>query len=368
MAEEPALGVEEEFLLVDPETGRTVAAADEVSRYAEALDVPAPDATITTQLFETRVEADTGRCATLEELSTRLTHARVRLATAARAAGTWLVPSGSAALGGPVAPRASFAAVADTYAAVVADLSCGCHVQLDVPDPETAVAVVNHLRPWLPTLLALSVNSPFTDGGDTGYASWRTVQRARLPAGGMPPHFASARAYEARISRLVELGVLVDDASPLWLARPVPRRSGVTVRVADTGIDIEATLLQAALSRALVHTALTDLAAGREAPAIGEQVAAAALWSAARHGMAGTGIHPVLERKAPATVLVSELLSAVRPALEETGDLPVATAGIRRLLKVGTGASRQRATGNPYEAVHLLATSILPGPAEDETQ
>src|SRR5262249_40564424 len=74
-------------------------------------------------------------------------------------------------------------------------------------------------------------------------------------------------------------------------------------------------------TRALVETALADLAAGREAPAIGEQVGAAALWSAARHGMTGPGIHPVLERRVPAAVLVSELLSAVRPALEESGDL-----------------------------------------------
>jgi carboxylate-amine ligase len=356
MADEPAFRVEEAYLLVDPDTGRTVAAADEVLRNAEALHAPAPDATLTAERFATRVEAGTGRCATVKDLSERLAHTRVRTATAAHAAGTWVLPSGTAVMGGPAAPRERFAPVADVYAAVVADLTCGCHVLLDVPDPETAVAVVNHLRPWLPTLLALSVNSPFVDGADTGYASWRAVQRSRLPAGGMPPHFTSVRAYEARVSRLVELGVLVDEASPLWLARPVPRLSGVVLRVADTGVDVEATLLQAALSRALVQTALTDLAAGREAPAIGEQVAAAALWSAARHGMSGSGIHPVLERRAPAAVLVSELLTAVRPALEETGDQATVRDGVRRLLRIGTGAARQSAAVDPYEAIHRLAT------------
>jgi carboxylate-amine ligase len=360
MAEEVSFEVEEELLLVDPETGATVATADEVLRNAEPLSAPAPDATLTAELFETRVEVGSGRCATLDELSDRLTHGRVRLATAARAAGTWALPSGSAVLGGVAAPREKFAAVADAYAAAVADLTCGCRVRLDVPDPETAVAVVNHLRPWLPTLLALSVNSPFCDGGDTGYASWRSVQRSRLPAGGLPPHFTSVRAYEARVSRLVELGVLVDDGSPLWLARPVPRLSTVELRVADTGVDVGASVLQAALSRALVQTALADLAAGREAPAIGEQVAAAALWSAAKHGLSGPGIHPVLERRAPATVLVSELLTAVRPALQETGDLPAVTAGVRRLLRIGTGAARQRACGTPADAVRRLARSLQP--------
>jgi glutamate---cysteine ligase / carboxylate-amine ligase len=234
-------------------------------------------------------------------------------------------------------------------------------VRVAVPDPETAVAVVNHLRPWLPTLLALSVNSPFTGGADTGYASWRVVQRSRLPASGMPPHFASVRAYEARVSRLAEQGVLVDDASPLWLACPVPRLSAVELRVADTGIDVEATLLQATLTVALVRTALSDLEAGREAPVIGEQVGAAALWSAARHGMSGPGIHPVLERQAPAAVLVTELLAAVRPALESLDATQPARDGVRRLLRIGTGAARQRAAGNPYEAVRALATSTVPG-------
>jgi carboxylate-amine ligase len=356
------LSVGEELLLADPATGHTVPAASAVCHGARALRPAAEDATVHAQWSDTQVEAHTGDCSGLGELAGRLTHTRTQLTTAARAADVWLVPSGTSALGGPIAPRSRFAAVAATYAGVVADHhGCGCQVRVGVADPETAVAVVNHLRPWLPTLLALSVNSPFTGGADTGYASWRVVQRSRLPASGMPPHFASVRAYEARVSRLAEQGVLVDDASPLWLARPAPRLSGVELRVADTGIDVEATLLQAALTAALVRTALTDLEAGREAPVIGEQVGAAALWSAARHGMSGPGIHPVLERQAPATVLVTELLAAVRPALEALEATQLVRDGVRRLLRVGTGAARQRAAGGPYEAVRVLATNTIPG-------
>jgi carboxylate-amine ligase len=353
--------VEEEFLLVDPGTGGTVPAADQVLRFADTLAAPAPDATLTAELCETRVETGSGRCVTLAELTDRLTVARLRVATAARAADTWVLPSGCPAMGGLVVPRKKFEPAADAYAAVVSDQTCGCRVQVAVPDAETAVAVVNRLRPWLPTLLALSVNSPYCDGADTGYPSWRTVQRSRLPAGGMPPHFASLRAYEARVARLVELGVLVDDNSPLWLARPLPRLSAVEFRVADTCVDVEATRLQAALSRALVATALTDLAGGRAAPAIGEQIAAAAVWSAARHGVSGPGIHPVLERQAPATVLVTELLSAVRPALENFDDVPTVREDVRRVLTLGTGADRQLAAGDPLEAVRTLAATIPPG-------
>jgi carboxylate-amine ligase len=352
--------VEEEFLLVDPGTGRTTAAAAEVCHIADALEAAGPDATVRARWSQTRVESATGRCAAFDELADRLAHSRGRLTTAVRAAGVWLVPSGCSILGGPVVPHRRFAALAATYAAAVSDHhACGCHVRVAVPDEETAVAVVNHLRPWLPTLLALSVNSPFSDGADTGYASWRTVQRSRLPASGMPPHAASARAYEARVSRLVAQGVLVDEALPLWAARPLPRLSAVELRVADTGIDVDAALLQAVLSHALVRTALAELDAGREAPAIGEQVGAAALWSAARHGLTGPGIHPVLERGAPATVLVSELLAAIRPALEENDVRQATEDAVRDLVRTGTGADRQRAAGTPHEAIHLLASPPL---------
>jgi len=118
------------------------------------------------------------------------------------------------------------------------------------------VAVVNHLRPWLPVLFALSVNSPFHQGRDTGYACWRMVEQSRFPGVGVPPWCRDAAEYTVRVDRLVDCGVLEDAAMSFWLAPPSPI-SGV----ADTAVDVPAALLQAALSRALVAT---DLARGRE--------------------------------------------------------------------------------------------------------
>jgi glutamate---cysteine ligase / carboxylate-amine ligase len=77
--------------------------------------------------------------------------------------------------------------------------------------------------------------------------------------------------------------------------------------------------------------------------------------------MSGPGIHPVLERQAPVTVLVTELLAAVRPALESLDATQLVRDGVRRLLSLGTGAARQRAAGTPYDAVRMLATNTIPG-------
>lgn len=342
-------GVEEEFLLVDPPTGRTVPAATEVLKAAHEL--PGAGA-VHADLLQTQVEAATPPCATLPELGSRLRQGRDRLATAARECGVLLVSSGIPPLGGPAMTSggARFAGIAARYAEVVRDYqACGCHVHVAVPDLETAVAVCNHVRPWLPALLALSVNSPFHHGRDTGYASWRMIEQSRFPGAGVPPRFRDAADYTARVARLVDCGAIEDPAMTFWLVRPSPSWPTVEFRVADAAVDVPAALLQAALSRALVTTAVAELSRGREAPALDEQVLAAAVWGAARHGLAGPGVHPMLAREVPVAELLYELVVRVAPAL--AGDLVTVRELFRQVLRGGTGAERQRAAENVLRSV-----------------
>ncbi|MGA5699962.1 carboxylate-amine ligase [Peterkaempfera bronchialis] len=356
------VGVEEEFLLVDPDTRCGVPLAAAVLERAGGLPAPAGDAAVHLELLASQVESATGVCTRLDELTRQLTAGRRRLAEAARAEGARLVSSGTPVLHGPVgvAPGGRFRRIADAYAGVMSDYqSCGCHVHVGVPDRDTAVAVVNHLRPWLPTLLALSVNSPYDRGRESGCASWRAVEQSRFPGGGVPPWFPSAAAYDAALDRLVECGVLMDRAMTFWLARPSSHLPTVEIRAADAAIGVPEAVLQAALSRALVRTALAELAAGREAPPPGGadgQLSAAALWAAARHGLSGPGVDPLLARQVPAPRLVERLLDLVAPELEETGDLAAARAAAARLLRVGTGAVRQCRAGGagPAAVVDML--------------
>jgi len=349
--------VEEEFLLADPSTGATVPAAPRVLAAAACLPAAAADATLQTELAATQVEAATGVCVSLDDLAGQLSHARHQLADAA--GDLLVVPSGMPVLGGEraISTGERFELITDRYAGVVTDYqACGCHVHVGVADPETAVAVVNHVRPWLPTLLALAANSPVHEGVDTGYASWRIVAQSRFPGSGVPPLFASARDHAARLARLVSAGVLVDATQSFWLVRPAPRLPTVEFRVADVAVDVDGALLQAALCRALVRTALADLARGRPPADLDDQVAAAAVWSAARYGLTGAAVHPLLACRLPATDLVADLLDTVRPALADTGDLST----VERLLgRHVTGAERQRAAGEPAQIVKMLADAAL---------
>jgi len=339
------IGVEEEFLLVDAETRRTAPQAAAVLARA-VKTTSAEQVAFQAELAATQVEAATGVCARLADLRAQLGKARACLRESAAAEGLRLISTGFPVLPGdaaPFMPGEHYARVAGILAGAVAGYeACGCHVHVGVPDAEHAVAVVNHLRPWLPTLLAMSVNSPFDRGRDTGYESWRIQAQARFPGAGVPPHAASATEYDRRLRRLVELGVLADETTTYWLARPSPRLPTVEIRAADAAPTVDEAVLQAALVRALVLTALTDLAQGREGPPISDQICAAALWSAARYGLAGSGVHPLRERRVTGLSLLEELLRRVRPALEEAGDLAVVRRLIRGLRKRGTGAARQR--------------------------
>ncbi len=220
--------------------------------------------------------------------------------------------------------------------------SCGLHVHVGVPDRDTAVAVVDHLRPWLPTLLALSVNSPFGGGRDTGYGSWRVVRQSAFPGFGVPPRFGSAAGYDAGVARLVDCGVLVDPRMSFWLARPSSVFPTVEVRAADAALTVDGAVLQAVLTRALVRTALADLDRGVEGPVVDEQVAAAAVWSAARHGVTGPGVDVLAGRAVPVGDLVAGMLGHVAAALEDTGDDALVRRLLKELVADGTGAERQR--------------------------
>ncbi|MDX8034221.1 YbdK family carboxylate-amine ligase [Lentzea sp. BCCO 10_0856] len=312
------VGVEEEFLLIDPASGRTAVRADAVLRVLENT----PLTRFHAELAGTQVEAATGPCVELTELRAALSDARDRVRTAARTQGLRVVSAGLPERGAehPVgASGGRFREILSRYAGVVADYeACACQVHVGVPDRETGVAVLNHLRPWLPTLLALSANSPHG-----GYASWRMVLQSRFPGSGVPPWFSSADDYDAQVSRMVECGTLVDGSMTFWLARLSRRLPTVEFRAADAVPEVEDAIVQAALSRALVRTAIRDLAAGREARRVRDDVCAAAVWTAARHGLDGPAVHVQRECRVPATDLLDELVRHVTPALEETGDLDV---------------------------------------------
>ncbi len=338
----PTLGVEEEFLLLDPATGENAPAA-----VAVLSGLPAGVAGQSRPEFRhSMIEMVTPVCAGLAEVRQQLRVLRRAAATAAAAAGTRLVAVGAT----PIAERhpavtdnPRFRAIARHYGPIVADPAvCGCHVHVGVPDRELAIQVSNHLRTSLPVVQALAANSPFYDGVDSGHASWRSMQLERWPSLGPAPAFASAEEYDETVRLMVDSGSMLDASMVLWYARPSVAYPTVEIRVADVCPTVADTVLLAGLIRALVATAIDDIAAGLTAPVLPDGLLRAAHWNAAHDGLGGTLLDLRQGRVRPAWALVDDLVAALRPALRRHGDLALVEEGLARLRTDGTGADRQR--------------------------
>ncbi|MGB3444724.1 MAG: glutamate--cysteine ligase [Actinophytocola sp.] len=335
-AEQLTMGVEEEFLLVDSD-GRLSGSGPEVVDAAEESQ-----GEVEQELKRCQVEGVSDICRTPDEVLAQLTGLRGQLAAAAAARGLRLLPSACPVVQETgeqeITPSPRYLRMAEWFGATARSLAtCGCHVHVGIPDRETGVAVSNRVRPWLPVLLALTVNSPF-NGTDTGYASWRYQEWSRWPSAGPPPMFAGLDEYESTVDGMLRAGALMDRAMIYWDIRLSERHPTLEFRIADVAAVPEDATLLATLIRGLVARALDD---GGPPPELPQAILRANLWRASREGITGSILHPLTGELGPVQSHVDDLVEHLRPVLG--ADLDFVKAGVARLREHGTGAGRQRA-------------------------
>ena len=348
----PTFGVEEEFLLLDRVSGLPTWVADAVLEGVGRGPGPRrPESSLTHEVLRCQVESATPICRSAAELEAHLRSARRRLAAAAEAQGAVLSPVGAAPVGEPHASITTsdrYLAMHDAVPALLNEqLLNGMHVHVGVPSRAAGVDVLNRLRPRLHLLIALSANSPFWRGRDSGFASWRSVHLQRWPVEGPTPFFAGLEDYERRVETLLASGVIMDRAMLYWHARVSDRYPTVEIRVADVALDAATAVRCATLARALVAQALDEGSLSLPVPRPAPEALRAAAWRAAHQGLADNlldltpprGRQPRL-RPASALVLeVTEAACARLPPAERDATL----AGVQAVLDEGDGAQRQRA-------------------------
>ncbi|MEE1746532.1 carboxylate-amine ligase [Streptomyces sp. JV184] len=356
----PLMGVEEEHFLVDPLTREVVPyAGDVVRKAAEDLgDL------VSGELGRYQVETKTPPCASFGELHGELRRLRTAVEAAAVAVGARTAAVGAVPLGTPIPMPVSdeprcVEQLRDYRGLVDEHVICAAHVHVGVPDRERAVLVSNHLRRWLPHLIALSANSPFFCGRDTGYAGWRRMMWQRWPVSGPPPHLSSYDAYERLLTALVDSGTLPDRRTLFWDIRLSSRYPTIEVRAADVPVTAEESALLAALVRALTVTALRAVERGDTGPGLSAELLRAACWRAARDGLRGEAMDPCTGRLSPADGLLPSLLRHIGPALEEAGDRETVVALLHRLTATGTGADRQRAVHARRGSLHDVVDALV---------
>jgi glutamate---cysteine ligase / carboxylate-amine ligase len=357
------VGVEEELLVVD-DAGQPVPLGPDAltvaSRRGEGEDPEEHEraeqeddaageretaAHLVPELKAQQLELGTRICRTLADVDAELRFWRARAQSAAAATGTHVAALATSPVPVTPVPTGSerYARMLDAFGLTAREmLTCGCHVHVSVADDEEGVAVLDRIRVWLPVLTALTANSPFWQGEDTGYASFRSQAWYRWPSAGPNEVFADAAGYHRLIDQVLATETVLDTGMVYFDARLSASWPTVEVRTADVALRVEDAVTLAGVVRGLVETAARDARAGSPPPDVPAAVLRVATWRAGRSGLTGDLVHPLTGRPAPAADVLGDLLAHVRPALADAEDEKRVTDGLHVLLCRGTGADLQR--------------------------
>ncbi|HEX8550486.1 MAG TPA: glutamate--cysteine ligase [Abditibacteriaceae bacterium] len=341
------IGVEEEFQIVDratrallPHGARIV--ADAQHAVGEAAQH---------ELFLAQIETGTPICRTLGDVREQLIRLRRAVIEAAQSDGGEIAAAGTHPFSlvdeQPIAPKARYLGLADLYQQLTREhLICGCHVHVGVNDRELAIQIMNRARGWLAPLIALAANSPYWEGEETGYASFRTEVWRRWPMAGSPHPFRNRAEYETLTRTLVETGAIADETRIYWDIRPADRFETLEFRATDVCLTVDEAVMIAGLCRSLARKLAADVEqdAQREAVyiAVRPELLRAAEWGAARYGLEENLIDVHAGRAVPAAENVETLLQFLRDDLEDYGDWDEVSTLVREVLVRGNGAQRQR--------------------------
>ncbi|HEY4614317.1 MAG TPA: glutamate--cysteine ligase [Citricoccus sp.] len=226
----------------------------------------------------------------------------------------------------------------------------GLHVRVEVSCLEEGVVVLDRLRLWLPALLAISANSPFWQGQDTGFASYRYQALSRLPASGPTERFGSTARYERHAGLLRAAGLPQQDPLRYHDAGIVADGTAVEARIADVCLDPQDAAVVATLVRALVEVSVRlSVTVHGAVPGLPASILQAWSWVASRYGVEDRLVDPTTGTPAPAGDVLARLLDLVRPVLAEYGEEQQVETVVADILRRGTGARRQR---QAYAARH----------------
>jgi carboxylate-amine ligase len=324
------IGVEEELLLVDADR-RLLAEGEGVLERIDA----AHGKSVSTEIFATQIELKTGVCMDADQAVRELTEVR----RAIDATGTLLMGSGvyPGEAGEPaLVEKARYETVKKDLAGLLATPPCGLHVHVGMPDPETAVAVANAMRHHLPLLAALTANSPFRDGADTGLASARAAAVRSYPRFELPRAFRDYEDFLRVADQLIVAAGAPDYTYIWWDVRPHPNLGTVEVRGMDIQPRPEANAAIGGLIQALAAKEIDRPGA----PGLTREAIEECYFQAERYGLEARLM--VDESTAgPADEVARAVLEEVRSYAVDLGG-EGALEEIERILADGNGADRQR--------------------------
>jgi carboxylate-amine ligase len=351
------VGLEEEFAILDRDTHSLVQSFDELRDAA--LDDPVLGESVAGELIRSEIEIRSGRGATLAEAVGLQREARGRLFRLAAERGVLLAATGTH----PWSPWWE-QEIIDTehYRRVEEGLkyvawrnnTFSLHVHVGIRGADRALRVCDRLRPILPELLAISANSPFLDGHDSGLHTVRSqIFTKSFPRCGVPEPWGGFAAYADFVDLLVRTGSVVEHTQLWWSVRPHHSFGTVEVRICDAQSSAEESEALAALIAACVAQAALDYDEGVAFEDPGGRLIEENMWRAIRHGMDGKLIDYVRLEEFPAAALQDRLFAWTGPARAALGldvALPERNGAQRQRAALAGGASIEEVFGAEVEA------------------
>ena len=334
------LGVEEEFQLLNGESYELS------SRFDEVFEAAGEDPRLKPELMQSTIEVATHPAETVAQAVEEARSLRARLRNAAAESGALIASAGTHPFSRyehqEITEQARYRELVEAMQWVAErELIFGLHVHVGLESARQAIAVANGLRTWLPELLALSANSPFWHGRDTGLASTRSKVFDAFPRSGLPPAFASFEEFELLIERGVRTGSFEDYTFIWWDLRPHPKLGTIEIRVCDGQTRLESLTGLVALVQSLAATLAERYERDGALPIQPRTLVEENKWRAARYGLDADLIDLEHDEQRPAREAVIALVELAEPAARRLG-CEDELAEVERLCARGSGADEQR--------------------------
>jgi glutamate---cysteine ligase / carboxylate-amine ligase len=353
------LGIEEEFAIIDPETRELRSHIQEILEYGKVI----LKEQIKPEMHQSVVELGTEICQSVVDARAHVIELRSRLAELAARSGLKIASVGTH----PFSHwRDQLITQGERYHEIVKDMQqlaranliFGLHVHVGIPDRDVAIQVMNQARYFLPHIYALSVNSPFWVGQDTGLKGYRLKVFERFPRTGIPDAFESLSEYEDYCKLLVKTGC-VDNAKKIWWdIRLHPFFDTLEVRVCDAQSRVDDTLAIAALIQAVIVKLHKLLSRNITFRVYRRRLLDENRWRASRYGIDGKLIDFGRETEVDTRSLLNELLEFVSTEVNELGT-GNEMAHIERIMREGTGADRQLAVWEGTQHMKAVVDQIV---------
>jgi carboxylate-amine ligase len=356
------LGVEEEYMLLDPETWDLVQHID--SMLARVTDEGEFEARINPELMQSVLEITTPVCHTAGEVHDHLRALRSYVAEIARREGCRFASAGTHPFSlferQRITAKDRYRQLVDQLQYIARqELIFGMHVHAAVDSPELSIAVMNAVSAHIPQLLALSASSPFWRGEPTGLLSSRQMIFSAFPRSGVPPRFADYGEFAEVIGQLERTGCIADYTHIWWDMRPHPRLGTLELRICDAVTRVEDAVAIAAFYQALVKLYSEEFTHTGSVPSYHRILVVENKFLSARYGLQA----PVMDlatgrrNRVPIAQLIRRTLRDVEPHARELGS-ERELEGIRDILSRGNGADHQLRIWNANRDIVEVAREL----------